>query len=185
MLNNVICTNLPYIVKSCFRFTQKKDVTFPFSIFSCIHTYICFNKLKFVTNTFTYYYTVLLLERKLRYITFMIGKVCYSWNVGPLLRLWVHTYMHKSVISYTYKKHEIFIYCSNYFYVITWFNVFTEKKNRENALNNEVHITTNPEPIKGPPTISPKQTPDNVIVDDSALSWRRSNQRPNSQSFSK
>ncbi|KAK9731752.1 Ankyrin repeats (3 copies) [Popillia japonica] len=59
----------------------------------------------------------------------------------------------------------------------------SEKKNRENALNNEVHITTNPEPIKGPPTISPKQTPDNVIVDDSALSWRRSNQRPNSQSF--
>ncbi|GJQ71093.1 hypothetical protein Trydic_g999 [Trypoxylus dichotomus] len=58
-----------------------------------------------------------------------------------------------------------------------------EKKNRENALNNEVHITTNPEPIKGPLTISPKQAPDNVIVDDSALSWRRSSPRPNSQSF--
>lgn len=63
--------------------------------------------------------------------------------------------------------------------------IVSEKKNRENALNNEVHITANPEPTKGPPTISPKKAPDNVIMDDSALSWRRSSPRPNSQSFSK
>lgn len=85
-----------------------------------------------------------------------------------------------------WKRKSLFIY---YDFVIAHLLIFyviiAEKKNRENALNNDVQITTNPEPIKGPPTISPKQPPDNVIIDESALSWRRTNPRPNSQSFSK